>query len=139
MVIVQGPPLLIDAIVAVLPLSGVTAMWPAPAAVVGAVQPAGTRSVTWAPELKDFLLGPENVKEKVLTVLPAQALVGETVIEPSPSPALPASVNWVVATEPEIWPVAVSSSVAPSSSWSRGTSQVVEKFPLLSAVTDHGR
>ena len=39
------------------------------------------------------------------------------------------SVKVVWAITPELWPVAVNSSVAPSSSWSAGTSQVVWMLP----------
>jgi hypothetical protein len=54
----------------------------------GTVQPAGTCSVTCEPELKSLPDGAVNVYVKLLPVLPAVALVGLTVIVPSPSVAI---------------------------------------------------
>src|SRR6266576_4582112 len=50
----------------------------------------------------------------------------------------PASVNVVCAVRPEVWPVAVSWSVAPNSSSSNGTPHVVEILPASSAATVQG-
>ena len=55
----------------------------------GAVQPAGISMETWELALKSLPFGVANVKVKLLPVLPAPTLVGETVIVPSPSLATP--------------------------------------------------
>ena len=74
---------------------------------------------------------------KLLPALPALVLVGLTVIVPSPSFAF-ASVKVACAVSPDVWPVAVNCSVAFNSSWSKGTSQVVEILPASSAVVVQG-
>src|SRR5436190_2010365 len=104
--------------------------------VCGAVQPNGTWIVIWDPALK----GPVTalkVNVKLFPVDPAHAVLGETVIVPSPSFAL-ASVNIAFAVSIEVWPVAVTSSVAPNSSSLTGMSQVVVKLPSMSVMTCQG-
>ena len=63
-----------------------TVICPAPTAVVAGVQPAGIVSTTAEPDPKSPILA-VNVNVKVLVVLPYVALVGLTVIIPSPSTA----------------------------------------------------
>jgi len=70
-----------------------TATWPAPAAAVGTVQPAGTITATCDPALKSFPVSDVKVNVNVLPVLPALVVAGEgeTDIFPSPFNAFPAA------------------------------------------------
>src|SRR5579864_8947451 len=111
-------------------------MCPAPAAVVGAVHPAGTTSVNIEFAGKLLLLPGSlfvNVNWNVLPLLPAGTAVGDTVIVPSPLLA-PASVNVFCTTYPDWLPTALSQNRTLRSCVSV-TKLLSEMFPLPSATT----
>ena len=64
---------------------------------VGSVHAAGTTSVTMDPGPKSFPFGAANVKVSCVDD-PAVTLFGDTVIEPSPLPALPANAGPATST-----------------------------------------
>ena len=89
MVTVQGPEPVIELITgAVVQLLFATEIYPGPLATLfwGGVHPAGISIVNCDPELN--VLVAVKVKVRILPVLPAARLLGETVILPLPSAAV---------------------------------------------------